>query len=94
MTLFQNAGIALIAAVALAGCAASPRIQDGIVINAPYEAQNRRVHDFNKALDETKPDVVSVNTYPDSHAYFCRKAFNAGCHVFTEKPLATTVDDA
>ena len=51
MTLFQNAGIALIAAVALAGCAASPRIQDGIVINDPYEAQNRRVHDFNKALD-------------------------------------------
>ena len=49
---------------------------------------------FDKALDETKPDVVSANTYPDSHAYFCRKAFNAGCRVFTEKPLATTVDDA
>ena len=53
-----------------------------------------KITNFDKALDETKPDVVSVNTYPDSHAYFCRKAFNAGCHVFTEKPLATTVDDA
>ena len=50
--------------------------------------------DFDKALAETKPDVVSVNTYPDTHADFCRKAFDAGCHVFTEKPLATTVADA
>ena len=49
---------------------------------------------FDKALAETKPDVVSVNTYPDTHADFCRKAFDAGCHVFTEKPLATTVADA
>ena len=50
--------------------------------------------DFDAALAETKPDVVSINTYPDTHAEFCRKAFDAGCHVFTEKPLATTVDDA
>jgi predicted dehydrogenase len=50
--------------------------------------------DFTAALAETKPDVVSINTYPDSHAEFCRQAFDAGCHVFTEKPLATTVADA
>ena len=50
--------------------------------------------DFDAALADTKPDVVSINTYPDTHAEFCRKAFDAGCHVFTEKPLATTVDDA
>ncbi len=50
--------------------------------------------DFDAALIETKPDVVSVNTYPDTHADFCRKAFGTGCHVFTEKPLATTVADA
>ena len=27
-------------------------MQDGIAINDPYEAQNRRVHNFNKALDQ------------------------------------------
>ena len=50
--------------------------------------------DFTQALAETKPDVVSVNTYPDSHAEFCRQAFAAGCHVFTEKPLASNIADA
>ncbi|MBU3029607.1 VacJ family lipoprotein [Paracoccus sp. XHP0099] len=35
----------------LAGCASRPVMQDGILINDPYEAQNRRVHAFNKALD-------------------------------------------
>lgn len=35
----------------LAGCASQPVMQDGILINDPYEAQNRRVHAFNKALD-------------------------------------------
>lgn len=37
--------------LALAGCASNPVMQDGILINDPYEAQNRRVHAFNKALD-------------------------------------------
>ena len=50
--------------------------------------------DFTQALAETKPDVVSVNTYPDTHAEFCRQAFEAGCHVFTEKPLASNIKDA
>ena len=50
--------------------------------------------DFSQALAETKPDVVSINTYPDTHADFCRQAFNAGCHVFTEKPLAANIADA
>jgi phospholipid-binding lipoprotein MlaA len=35
----------------LAGCASDPRVQDGIVVNDPYEAQNRRIHDFNKSID-------------------------------------------
>ncbi|MFN3276144.1 MAG: VacJ family lipoprotein [Paracoccus sp. (in: a-proteobacteria)] len=35
----------------LAGCAQRPVTQDGITINDPFEAQNRRVHSFNKAVD-------------------------------------------
>ena len=37
--------------IALTACASAPRLQDGIVVNDPYEAQNRRVHAFNKGLD-------------------------------------------
>lgn len=50
--------------------------------------------DFETALRETRPDVVSVNTYPDTHADYVRQSLNANAHVFVEKPLATTVDEA
>ncbi|GAA5483193.1 Gfo/Idh/MocA family protein [Haloferula sargassicola] len=46
---------------------------------------------FHEALAETKPDAVSISTYPDTHAAYAAAAFNAGCHVFLEKPLAETV---
>lgn len=36
---------------ALAGCASKPVMQDGIRVNDPYEAQNRQIHNFNKAVD-------------------------------------------
>lgn len=51
-------------------------------------------NDFEAALAELKPDVCSINTYSDSHADYAIKAFEAGAHVFLEKPLATTVADA
>lgn len=50
--------------------------------------------DFDEALRLTKPDVVSINTYPETHAEYCRKSLEAGAHVFIEKPLATTVAEA
>ena len=49
---------------------------------------------FEDALRDEKPDVASINTYSDSHADYAVKALEAGCHVFVEKPLATTVADA
>jgi predicted dehydrogenase len=50
--------------------------------------------DYREALRATRPDVVSVNTYPETHGPFARAAIEAGCHVFCEKPLATTVEEA
>ncbi|WP_455873500.1 Gfo/Idh/MocA family protein [Rhizobium yanglingense] len=50
--------------------------------------------DFKTALAELKPDLCSICTYSDSHADYAVAAFEAGCDVFVEKPLATTVADA
>ncbi|HSD27270.1 MAG TPA: Gfo/Idh/MocA family oxidoreductase, partial [Vicinamibacteria bacterium] len=50
--------------------------------------------DYHEALRATGPDVVSINTYPETHGPFARAAIEAGCHVFCEKPLATTVEEA
>lgn len=50
--------------------------------------------DFDEALKATQPDVVSINTYPETHAEYAEKSLRAGAHVFIEKPLATTVQEA
>lgn len=51
-------------------------------------------HDYSEALARLKPDLVCVATYSDSHANYAVAAMRAGAHVFVEKPLATTVEDA
>lgn len=50
--------------------------------------------DFETAYAETKPDVVSINTYPDTHAAIARTALAGGSHLFVEKPLAESVAEA
>lgn len=47
-----------------------------------------------EALAATTPDAVCIASYPDTHAEFAEMALQAGCHVFVEKPLATTVEAA
>ncbi|MFK7994938.1 MAG: Gfo/Idh/MocA family protein [Granulosicoccus sp.] len=51
-------------------------------------------HDFHAALEAVDCDVVSINTYSDSHAEYAIAAMNKGKHVFLEKPMATSVGDA
>ncbi len=53
-----------------------------------------RYADYGTALAELKPDVVSINTWPNTHASFALRAIEAGAHVFIEKPLAETVEAA
>ncbi len=50
--------------------------------------------DFDEALAATKPDAVSINSWPNSHAEYAIKAMEAGAHVFMEKPIATNIEDA
>jgi len=49
---------------------------------------------YDEALITSNPDVVSINTYPETHAAYATKALEAGAHVFLEKPLANTVEEA
>jgi predicted dehydrogenase len=50
--------------------------------------------DYEAALAATKPDAVSINTWPDTHAAYAKLALKANCHIFIEKPLAGTVAEA
>ncbi len=50
--------------------------------------------DFEGALEATRPDAVSINTYPDTHETYVKASLEAGAHVFVEKPLALTVHGA
>lgn len=49
---------------------------------------------FESALEATRPDIVSINTYPETHYPYCKKSLESGAHVFIEKPLALTVEQA
>jgi len=60
----------------------------------PALAKAERFTVFEEALAATKPDVVSINTWSDTHADYAIKAMEAGADVFVEKPLASTVADA
>ncbi len=50
--------------------------------------------DFEAALTALAPDAVSINTWPNTHADYAIRAMEAGAHVFMEKPIATTNEDA
>ena len=53
-----------------------------------------RFDDYDAALQDLKPDLVCICTWPDTHAEFARRAFAAGAHVFLEKPIAETLEEA
>jgi len=63
-------------------------------VSLPAELRGYPMLDgFDAGLAE-KPDLVSVNTYTDSHADYAVAAMEAGAHVFVEKPLAPSIDEA
>jgi predicted dehydrogenase len=44
-------------------------------------------------LESLKPDMVSVCGPFEAHAHMCIEAFRRNIHVFSEKPVATTLQD-
>ena len=50
--------------------------------------------DYYEAMKATRPEVVSINTYTDTHAEYAIYAMQQGCHVFLEKPIAQNVPEA
>ena len=61
------------------------------ILNAKLGADYPLFDDYETALLATKPDAVCISTYPDTHEAYAIQAFEAGAHVFIEKPLADTV---
>ncbi len=54
----------------------------------------RHFADYAAALAEAKPEAVAICTYPNSHEPLAIQAIEAGCHVFVEKPISSTVEGA
>ena len=64
------------------------------VLNQELGGQYPLFADYKEALEATRPDIVCISTYPDTHESYAVMAFEAGCHVFIEKPLADTAAGA
>ncbi|HWK98402.1 MAG TPA: Gfo/Idh/MocA family oxidoreductase, partial [Parapedobacter sp.] len=64
------------------------------VLNAALGGGYALYNNYQDALEHAKPDAVCIATYPDTHEDYAIAAFEAGCHVFIEKPLADTVEGA
>ena len=54
-------------------------------MNIPYAGT-----DWQRALDECLPDIVSIATPGGAHYAPIMQAINAGCHVFSDKPLTAS----
>ena len=50
--------------------------------------------DWHEMVQDPAVEAVHIVTPPDCHAEMAVAVLNAGKHVFVEKPLATTLDDA
>jgi len=64
------------------------------ILNAKLGNKYALFNDMEVAMNVTHPDAVCISTYPDTHESYAMQAFEKGCHVFIEKPLADSVAGA
>ena len=50
--------------------------------------------DWGQALTDLNPDIVAIGTPGGAHVAPILEALAHGCHIFCDKPLATTAEDA
>ena len=62
-------------------------------LNVEFGGRYAEFADYGEALARTKPDAVCISTYSETHAAYAIAAFEAGAHVFLEKPVADTIAD-
>src|SRR5688572_2108140 len=62
-------------------------------LNAELGGKLPEFSDYADALKQTKPDVVCISTYPETHAAYALAALEAGAHLFLEKPVADNLAD-
>jgi len=58
-------------------------------MNIPYSGT-----DWQQALKDCKPDIVSIATPGGAHYETIKQAIEFGCHVFSDKPLTDTGESA
>ncbi|SUW64071.1 Inositol 2-dehydrogenase/D-chiro-inositol 3-dehydrogenase [Buttiauxella agrestis] len=75
-------------------CGLVARGDSKVRLRAQLVADIPLFEDLHRAIKETQADAVCIATWPDSHEALALTALAAGCHVFLEKPLATTVSGA
>jgi len=49
---------------------------------------------LDEALKKTKPQAVAICSYPDTHVEYTIECLNQGAHIFLEKPISETVEEA
>lgn len=75
-------------------CGIVSRGNSKVVLNEQLKGNYPLFDDTEKAIKETQPDAVCISTYPDTHEQLALMAFEHGCHVFMEKPIADSVEGA
>lgn len=67
-------------------------VQDDIVRFGGKKAPTYGVDEFEKMIEETKPDTVIVTTIDRTHHKYIIKAMEMGCDVLSEKPMTVDAD--
>src|SRR5688500_483515 len=72
----------------VAVCDAEPLMAEQLALRC---AIPQHFADLDRMLETVRPDVLHVVTPPQSHLALTKRAVDAGCHVFVEKPIALSL---
>ena len=87
-------GYAALPGFQIAGFVVAKNVERAKALAKELKVEAAVYTDYYQAMKEVKPEVVSINTYVDTHAPYSIHAMRQGCHVFMEKPIAKNVAEA